>query len=34
MKAFGGIVSFRLASRRACRKFLDNLDICKIGVSL
>ena len=34
MNAFGGVVSFRLANRRACRKFLDNLDICKIGVSL
>jgi cystathionine beta-lyase/cystathionine gamma-synthase len=34
MTAFGGIVSFRLANRSACKKFLDNLDLCKIGVSL
>ena len=34
MKAFGGMVSFRLNSRLACKKFLNNLDLCKIGVSL
>jgi cystathionine beta-lyase/cystathionine gamma-synthase len=34
MKAFGGIVSFRLANGAACKKFLNNLDLCKIGVSL
>lgn len=34
MKAFGGIVSFRLGSRLACKKFLNNLNLCKIAVSL
>lgn len=34
MTAFGGMVSFRLESRNACRRFLDNLRLCKIGVSL
>ena len=34
MKAFGGVVSFRLTNRLACKKFLNNLDLCKIGVSL
>jgi len=34
MKAFGGIISFRLTNRLACKKFLNNLDLCKIGVSL
>ncbi len=34
MSGFGGMVSFRLRSREACRKFLDRLNLCKIGVSL
>lgn len=34
MKAFGGVVSLRLAGREACRRFLKGLDLCKIGVSL
>ncbi len=34
MKAFGGIVSFRLPNGPACKKFLNNLELCKIGVSL
>ncbi|GAB4491209.1 MAG: PLP-dependent aspartate aminotransferase family protein [Thermodesulfovibrionales bacterium] len=34
MDAFGGVVSFRLRSRAACRKFLDSLRLCRIGVSL
>lgn len=34
MKAFGGIVSFRLSNRQACKNFLKKLDLCKIGVSL
>ena len=34
MKGFGGMVSFRLQSRAACRKVLDRLRLCKIGVSL
>ena len=34
MKAFGGVVSFRLTNRLACKQFLNNLDLCKIGVSL
>jgi len=34
MSGFGGMVSFRLASRAACRKLLDRLRLCKIGVSL
>ena len=34
MRGFGGMVSFRLQSRTACRKFLDTLRLCKIGVSL
>ena len=34
MSGFGGMVSFRLQSRDACRKVLDRLNLCKIGVSL
>ncbi len=34
MSGFGGMVSFRLKSREACRKVLDSLKLCKIGVSL
>lgn len=34
MKNFGGMVSFRLADRESCRRFLDNLSLCRIGVSL
>lgn len=34
MNGFGGMVSFRLQSRAACRKVLDRMDLCKIGVSL
>jgi methionine-gamma-lyase len=34
MSGFGGMVSFRLAGRSACRRFLDGLGLCKIGVSL
>jgi len=34
MSGFGGMVSFRLQSGEACRKVLDRLNLCKIGVSL
>ena len=34
MRGFGGMVSFRLESRATCRKFLDSVRLCKIGVSL
>lgn len=34
MTEYGGMVSLRLGSRKACRKFLDGLELCKIGVSL
>jgi cystathionine beta-lyase/cystathionine gamma-synthase len=34
MRGFGGMVSFRLESREACRKFLNTVKLCKIGVSL
>ncbi len=34
MTGFGGMVSFRLSDRRACRRFMDKLRLCKIGVSL
>jgi methionine-gamma-lyase len=34
MNGFGGMVSFRLQNRAACRKVLDRLGLCKIGVSL
>lgn len=34
MDAFGGMVSFRLRSRAACRSFLDRLRLCRLGVSL
>ncbi|NJD56061.1 MAG: PLP-dependent transferase [Nitrospirae bacterium] len=34
MRGFGGMVSFRLTGRAACRKVLDRLRLCKIGVSL
>jgi len=34
MDAFGGMVSFTLDSRNACRRFLNSIRLCKIGVSL
>jgi len=34
MKAFGGVVSFRLASREQCRKLCDTVQLCTLGVSL
>lgn len=34
MAAYGGMVSFTLESRNACRQFLNNVRLCKIGVSL
>jgi methionine-gamma-lyase len=34
MDTFGGMLSFTLASRNACRRFLNNVTLCKIGVSL
>jgi len=34
MKDFGGMVSFRLRSREACRRFIKRLRLCRIGVSL
>jgi methionine-gamma-lyase len=34
MKAFGGVVSFRLSGRAACRRFMKKLRLCRIGVSL
>jgi methionine-gamma-lyase len=34
MDAFGGMLSFTLDSRNACRRFLNSIRLCKIGVSL
>jgi methionine-gamma-lyase len=34
MSGFGGVLSIRLGSGSACRRFVDNLGLCKIGVSL
>ncbi len=34
MSGFGGMVSMRLESREACRRFLDRLELCRNGVSL
>lgn len=34
MSGFGGVVSFRLKSRAACRTVLDRLQLCRTGVSL
>lgn len=34
MEGFGGMVSFRLANSNACKKFMNKLKLCKIGVSL
>lgn len=34
MKGFGGMLSFRLSGRAACRRFLGGLELCRIGVSL
>ncbi len=34
MAAYGGMLSFTLKSRNACRRFLNNVRLCKIGVSL
>lgn len=34
MKDFGGVVSFTLDSRAACRRFMKRLKLCRIGVSL
>lgn len=34
MAAYGGMLSFTLDSRNACKRFLNNLRLCKIGVSL
>jgi len=34
MVAFGGMLSFTLDSRDACKKFLNSVRLCKIGVSL
>ena len=34
MKLNGGMVGIELESEEACMKFIDNLDIVKIGVSL
>lgn len=34
MSAFGGMLSFTLGSRNACKRFLNNVRLCKIGVSL
>ncbi|MHB8882275.1 MAG: trans-sulfuration enzyme family protein [Thermodesulfovibrionales bacterium] len=34
MSGFGGMVSFRLGSRKACRRFIDRLKLCRTGVSL
>ncbi|MBI5638986.1 MAG: PLP-dependent transferase [Nitrospirae bacterium] len=34
MSAFGGMVSFGLPGRSSCRRFIDNLHICRLGVSL
>ena len=34
MAAFSGMLSFTLDSRNACKRFLNNVRLCKIGVSL
>lgn len=34
MTDFGGMVSFTLDSRNDCKRFLNNVRLCKIGVSL
>ena len=34
MSGFGGMVSFRLESRKACSHFIDRLKLCRTGVSL
>lgn len=34
MSDFGGMVAFRLADRKACRRFIDRLKLCRTGVSL
>jgi methionine-gamma-lyase len=34
MSGFGGMVSFRLRSRSACKRFFSALSLCRIGVSL
>jgi len=34
MAAYGGMLSFTLDSRNACKRFLNNVRLCKIGVSL
>jgi len=34
MDAFGGMLSFTLESRNACKRFLNSVRLCKIGVSL
>ena len=34
MSGFGGVVSIRLESGRACRSFVNKLGLCRIGVSL
>jgi methionine-gamma-lyase len=34
MSGFGGVVSFRLESRKACSRFIDRLKLCRTGVSL
>ncbi|MBI5075136.1 MAG: PLP-dependent transferase [Nitrospirae bacterium] len=34
MAAYGGMLSFTLESRSACQRFLNNVRLCKIGVSL
>ena len=34
MSGFGGVLSIRLESGRACRRFVNGLGLCRIGVSL
>lgn len=34
MKAFGGMISFELASEAACLAFMDSMKLIKVGVSL
>jgi cystathionine beta-lyase/cystathionine gamma-synthase len=34
MSGFGGVVSLRLENGKACRKFINKLELCRIGVSL
>ncbi len=34
MAAYGGMLSFTLESRNACKRFLNSVRLCKVGVSL